>query len=84
MADGQDGTKSFVNVSIGNRDGQLEDVSVNNTGTYTASFDGSNVSLTNSEWMGRIGAGFGGMRVRNGGGRKSGRALGVLRETLDP
>jgi RHS repeat-associated protein len=44
----KDGTKSFVNVSIGNKDGQLQDVSVNNTGTYTASFDGSNVSLTNS------------------------------------
>jgi hypothetical protein len=37
-----------VNISIGNKDGQLQDVSANNTGTYTGSFDGTNVSLTNS------------------------------------
>lgn len=35
-------------VSIGNKDGQLQDMSSNNTGAYTASFDGKNVSLTNS------------------------------------
>jgi RHS repeat-associated protein len=44
-----DGNKtSFTNISIGNKDGQLQDVSSNNTGSYTASFDGKNVSLTNS------------------------------------
>ena len=45
----QDGNKTtFDAVSIGNKDGTLQDVSSNKTGTYTASFDGSNVSLTNS------------------------------------
>jgi RHS repeat-associated protein len=45
----QDGNKTtFDPVSIGNKDGTLQDVSSNKTGTYTASFDGSNVSLTNS------------------------------------
>jgi RHS repeat-associated protein len=44
-----DGNKTtFTNISIGNKDGQLQDVSSNNTGAYTASFDGKNVSLTNS------------------------------------
>ncbi len=44
-----DGNKtSFTNISIGNKDGQLQDVSSNNSGSYTASFDGENVSLTNS------------------------------------
>jgi RHS repeat-associated protein len=45
----QDGNKTtFDPVSIGNKDGTLQDLSSNKTGTYTASFDGSNVSLTNS------------------------------------
>jgi RHS repeat-associated protein len=45
----KDGNKTtFDPISIGNKDGQLQDVSSNKTGTYTASFDGSNVSLTNS------------------------------------
>lgn len=44
----KDGNKSFVNISIGNKDGELQDTSANNTGTYTASFDGKNVALTNS------------------------------------
>lgn len=44
-----DGNKTtFTDISIGNKVGQLQDVSSNNTGTYTASFNGSNVSLTNS------------------------------------
>ncbi len=45
----KDGKKTFVEVSIGNKDSKLQDVSVNHTGTYTASFDGRNVSLTNSD-----------------------------------
>ena len=45
----KDGNKTtFDPISIGNKDGKLQDVSSNNTGTYTASFDGKNVSLTNS------------------------------------
>ena len=45
----KDGNKTaFDPVSIGNKNGQLVDVSSNNTGVYTASFNGSNVSLTNS------------------------------------
>jgi RHS repeat-associated protein len=42
------GTFVFTNVSIGNQNGQLQDVSSNKTGAYTGSFDGKNVSLTNS------------------------------------
>jgi RHS repeat-associated protein len=43
------GTFVFVPVSIGNgQNGQLQDVSANNTGSYTASFNGQNVSVTNS------------------------------------
>lgn len=42
------GKKEFVDVSIGNQDGKLMDVSANKTGAYTASFDGKNVLLTNS------------------------------------
>jgi len=44
----KDGNKTtFDAISIGNKDGTLQDVSSNKTGTYTASFDGSAVSLTN-------------------------------------
>jgi RHS repeat-associated protein len=44
-----DGNRTKVDaISIGNKDGTLQDVSSNNTGTYIASFDGKNVSLTNS------------------------------------
>jgi RHS repeat-associated protein len=39
---------TFTDISIGNKDGKLQDVSSNKTGAYTASFDGKNVSLTNS------------------------------------
>ena len=46
--DTDQGTFVFVPVSVGNQNGQLQDVSANNTGVYTASFNGTNVSLTNS------------------------------------
>jgi hypothetical protein len=67
---------SYTNISIGNKDGQLQDLSANRTGIYAASFDGRNVSLTDSAGSTQNGAwlqGTGNVAGVPGGGNLGGR-----------